>query len=325
MDKISNFGDCLYKAVSEKRSNLVAGLDPRPEDIPLTLLESARAGIDSSVHGSGREAKSNARALFTAVRRFCVELIDATQDLVCAVKPQVAFFEQMGPAGYRILGDVIARASKHGLLVISDAKRGDIGTTSDAYAKAWFAQNSTAGVPNTLKSDAITIAPYLGKDTISSFEPFFREGCGAFVLCRTSNKSARDFQDVKTAEGRVWERAAALIAEWGVNWRGESGLSSVGAVVGATYPEEGLRAREILPGAWFLVPGLGAQGGKSEDARNFTRPDGSGAVFNVSRGIMYAYKESEYARFGETGFADAARAAAEKYRAELWETCGMKY
>ncbi|MEP0814344.1 MAG: orotidine-5'-phosphate decarboxylase [bacterium] len=319
----TNFGDRLLRSVMQKKSVLVIGLDPRPEDLPSPLLSEIRSGFSPDSLGPGREDKSLARAVYTGVRKFCIEIIDSTADFACAVKPQIAFFEQLGPAGYRILGDILARARNRELIVIMDVKRGDIGTTSDAYARAWLASVTPAGVPNTLECDAVTLAPYLGWDTVASFAPYFENGKGAFVLCRTSNKSAVEFQDLKSGNERIWEKTAQLIAKWGSDKTGESGFSSIGAVTGATYPEEGRRIREILPNAWFLVPGIGAQGGKPEDARCFTRADGTGAIFNASRGVIYAYKSREYERFGEKGFADAARAAAENLRTVLWENCGI--
>jgi len=291
-----NFSDRLLAEIVRKRSTLVAGIDPRPENLPESL----------------------------SMREFCNETIDAICDIACAIKIQVAFFEQLGPAGWHYLSAVIKYAREKNLIVIVDAKRGDIGSTSEAYASGWFAEQTCTGEDNVIRADALTIAPYLGKDNFDAFEPYIEKGAGAFVLCRTSNKSAVDIQDLKVDREKVWEKVAALVSAWGDPHIGQNGLSSVGAVVGATYPEEGARVREIAPSTWFLVPGIGAQGGKAEDARNFTRDDGTGAIFNVSRGIMYAYLTKEYAHLGEKHFAEAVRASAESYRRMLWEACRMK-
>lgn len=317
----ANFADRLSAAVKLKKSVLIAGIDPRPEIIPESLMTALRDST-SPVDSTGeRQDKTDARVLYLAMRKFCFETIDAVADYVCAIKIQVAFFEQLGPAGWRHCGDIIQYARNKGLIVISDAKRGDIGTTSDAYARAWLASETPAGVGNLLQSDAVTVAPYLGRDTYSSFEPYIKLGAGTFILCRTSNKSAIDIQDLECGGMKVWEHAAKLISEWGANHVGNAGLSSVGAVAGATYPEEGARIREIAPNTILLIPGVGAQGGRPEDARRFTRQDGTGAVFNVSRGIMYAYRDREFEKFGDAGFAEAARESAKSYRDALWEHC----
>ncbi len=317
----SNFADRITTEIQRKKSVLIAGIDPRPEKLPRPLFDAMRESTPPVDSTGERQDKTDARVLYLAMRKFCFETIDAVADSVCGIKVQVAFFEQLGPAGWRHCGDVIQYAKNKGLLVIADAKRGDIGTTSDAYARAWLSAETPAGVPNILMSDAVTVAPYLGRDTFSSFEPYVSAGSGVFILCRTSNKSAIDIQDLESGGKKIWEHTASLVHEWGASHTGESGLSSVGAVAGATYPEEGAKIRAIAPNTLLLIPGLGAQGGKPEDARNFTRPDGSGAIFNVSRGILYAYSECEYEKYGEGAFADAAAAAAESYRKALWENC----
>lgn len=283
-----NFGDRLLAAVTSKRSALVLGLDPRPEFIPDKL-------------------KSDEGKIYESTKRFSTEIIDAVSDLVCAVKIQVAFFEQYGSDGYRILADIIGHARSAGLIVIADVKRGDIGSTSDAYAASWLARETPAGVPNGCLSDAVTLSPYLGRDSIDAFSRYIPEGRGLFVLCRTSNPSAPDIQDLETGNGKLWEHVASLIHTWGEDYQGKAGLSALGAVVGATYPEDGARAREILPDSWFLVPGIGAQGGRTEDAALFARQDGTGAIFSVSRGIIHAYMKEEYKELGAANFSEAAR------------------
>ena len=318
-----NFADSIHSAVISKKSVLVLGIDPRADQIPAVLLKRFAESVKCARRDGEPCDKADARVIYYALRSFCFDVIDACAEFVCAVKIQVAFFEELGPAGFRHLADVIKHARNRGLLVIADAKRGDISSTSDAYARAWFAKKTLAGVDNILRADALTIAPYLGRDTFTSFEPYCKDGAGAFILCRTSNKSAIDLQDLKSNGHNIWEKTARLIDNWGAPHIGECGLSSVGAVLGATYHEEGMIARKIAKHAWFLVPGIGTQGGQAEDARCFTRRDGLGAIFNVSRGILYAYKDKQYDSFGEEGYAEAARIAAEKYRDELWEACGI--
>ncbi len=318
------FADRIYEEVVQKKTVLVVGIDPRPDDLPKSLIDRFTEKAKNENKHTESSDKTDARIIYYALRRFCFDIIDATADLACAVKIQVAFFEQLGPAGWRHCADVIKHARSKGLLVIADTKRGDIGTTSDAYARAWLADTTPAGVENILKSDSTTVAPYLGKDTFSAFEPYIRGGAGVFVLCRTSNPSADDVQDLKSGHDYVWEHIARLINKWGSKFVGEHGFSSVGAVVGATYPEEGLIARKLAPHAWFLVPGVGTQGGKPDDARSFTRRDGLGAVFNVSRGIMYAYKDPKYKALGDCSFAESARQAAQNYRDDLWKACAVR-
>jgi orotidine-5'-phosphate decarboxylase len=321
---MKSFSDRLCEEVRSKKTVLVVGIDPRPDVLPASLIERYTKKANTETKQEENPAKVNARIIYYALRRFCFDIIDSTADLACAVKIQVAFFEQLGPAGWRHCADIIKYAHNKGLIVIADAKRGDIGTTSDAYAKAWFGDTTPAGTDNLLKSDSLTVAPYLGKDTIASFNPYIEMGAGIFVLCRTSNPSAVDVQDLKAGHECVWEHVARLISKLGDKYIGQYGLSSIGAVVGATYPEEGIIARKIAPHAWFLVPGVGAQGGKPEDARSFTRRDGLGAVFNVSRGIMYAYKEKDYKELGDANFAEAARQAASYYKDALWDACSIK-
>lgn len=319
-----SFADRLYEDILQKKSVLVVGIDPRPEDLPKSLLDRFTEKAKTESKHAESSDKTEARIVYYALRRFCFDIIDATADLACAVKIQVAFFEQLGPAGWRHCADVIKHAHSKGLIVIADAKRGDIGTTSDAYARAWLGDTTPARAVNILKSESTTVAPYLGKDTLSAFEPYITDGAGVFVLCRTSNPSAVDIQDLKSGHDFVWEHTARLINKWGSKFIGKHGFSSIGAVVGATYPEEGLIARKLAPHSWFLVPGVGAQGGKPEDARSFTRRDGLGAIFNVSRGIMYAYKDPSYKTLGDSSFAESARQAALNYRGDLWDACAIR-
>jgi orotidine-5'-phosphate decarboxylase len=277
----THFSDRLGDAVERKRSQLVVGLDPVPDALPAEL------GGD--------------------VGAFCRGIVDAVADVAVAVKPQSAFFEAHGAEGVRTFWEVCAYAREAGLLVIADAKRGDIGSTAAAYAEAF------AG-----RTDAVTVNPYLGGDSVAPFVAACREsGGGIFCLVKTSNPGSADLQESRLADGRlVWERVAELVGEWGAAERGARGLSAVGAVVGATFPAELAEARRLLPHTPFLVPGVGAQGGSAADvAAAFTAAPGS-AVISASRSVIYAYR----AAGGDWRAAAAAEAA--RLAAEIWRASG---
>ncbi len=235
----NNFADRLCEAVTKKGSCAVAGIDPRPDMLPSAI---------TSKH-------STPEAAFLA---FGKVVIDAVEPYVCAVKVQVAFYEALGLKGLGAYAKTLAYARKKGLIVIGDVKRGDIGSTVSSYAAGHLTPGSD------FEADAVTVNSYFGYDGI---EPFLdlcsKEGKGIFILLRTSNPSAKQVQDVGQQGLCLWERLAVLISQWGSDLVGESGFSSVGAVVGATYPEEALKARELAPSAILLIPGYGAQGGKA--------------------------------------------------------------
>jgi len=276
-----NFADRLFGAVLEKRSALVVGLDPVLERLPPELVEQVRPGFPGSPGYAARAA-----ALFGL---FCQDVIAAVSDAAVAVKANTAFFERFGPAGWDCLCQVCRSAKRAGLLVIADAKRGDIGHTAEAYAEALLGD-----LPDTLGPyvDAVTVNPYLGTDSV---EPFLRKarerGKGLFVLVRTSNPSAGDLQDLDCGGVPLYLRTAGLVGEWGRGVVGRLGLSSVGAVVGATAPQEAFRVREVLPRAPFLVPGYGAQGGTAAELRPCFLGGGLGAVVNASRSVLFAYEK----------------------------------
>jgi orotidine-5'-phosphate decarboxylase len=249
-----------------------------------------------------------------AVERFCRGVVDAVAPYAAAVKPQVAFFEALGAEGWSALEAVSAYARDAGLLVIADAKRGDIGSTARAYAAAYL-EPREGGPP---LADAMTVNPYLGED---SLDPFLaacrRDGAGIFVLVRTSNAGAADIQDTLLTDGnRVWQHVANLVRDWGDELVGACGLSSVGAVVGATYPRAIGEARRAMPQAILLLPGVGAQGATPADvARAFTSGPASGLV-NASRSVIYAFRE------GEPDWRAAASRAAAALASEIWAAAG---
>jgi orotidine-5'-phosphate decarboxylase len=240
----------------------------------------------------------------------CDALIAAAGPACVAVKPQVACFERLGAPGWAALDRVAAAARAAGLLVLTDGKRGDIGVTSEAYAQAHLSGASTpfGPVPG-LQADALTVNPYLGRDAL---EPFVAAGRGLFVLVRTSNAGAADLQDAELAGGeRMWERVARLVDGLG-DASATSGLSDIGAVVGATEPEHLARARELMPHAVFLLPGIGAQGGRVEDVAPAFAPGRAGGLVTASRSIARAHEQMG----GSPG--DAARAEAERLREQAW-------
>ena len=293
------FADRVGEAVDRKRSQLVVGLDPRIDLLPVELRGEA-------VRGRGAAAR--------AVERFCKGIVDAVAPYAVAVKPQVAFFEALGSDGWTALESVSRYASEVGLLVIADAKRGDIGSTARAYAAAFL---EPRGLDPPL-ADALTVNPYLGSD---SMDPFLaacrRHGAGIFCLVRTSNAGARDVQDAVLSDGTpLWRHVAGLVHEWGEDLVGERGMSSVGAVVGATVPRLIGDARRTMPQAIILLPGVGAQGATPADvARAFTSGPAS-ALVNASRSIIFAYRETE------DDWRDAAGAEAARLSAEIWAAAG---
>ena len=293
--------DRLIERITEMDAPVVAGLDPTMAHIPGFIKENAFKEYGETLEGAA-----------LAVKRFNFALIDALADIVPAVKPQAAMYEQFGIPGMMVYRDTIAYAHEKGLIVIGDVKRGDIGSTSAAYANAHIGQIAVGEAQYApFDEDFCTVNPYLGSDGI---RPFL-EACeeydrGIFVLAKTSNPSSGEFQD-RLIDGRpLYEHVAEKIAAWGEDLIGTCGWSEVGAVAGATYPEVIKTLREIMPHTFLLVPGYGAQGAGAAELAPCFDADGLGAIVNSSRGIIAAYKKDEYARFGEEGFADAARQAA---------------
>jgi orotidine-5'-phosphate decarboxylase len=295
------FADRLADAVQRKRTQLVVGLDPLVDMLPVELRGEAAAGRPQAA---------------SAVERFCTGIVDAVAPYVAAVKPQAAFFEALGSDGWRALERVSAYAREVGLLVIVDAKRGDVGSTSRAYATA-FLERRGAEPP---LADALTVSPYLGRD---SLDPFLaacrRDGAGLFLLVRTSNPGAAELQDAALSDGRPqWRQVAELVDSWGEDLVGACGLSSVGAVVGATVPRIVGEARREMPRAIILLPGVGAQGASPGDvARAFTSGPSS-ALVNASRSVIYAYRDAPSGDWRAAAGAEAARLQSAVWTAAGW-------
>lgn len=290
-----NFGDRLASSVRAKRSAVCVGLDPRWENLPQCLRGTANA--------------RDLQAVSKITRQFCCEVIDAVVDLVPIIKPQAAFFEQLGPHGMLCLHDVIQYGSQKGLLVLLDGKRGDIGTTAQAYADGYLGANSAWGC------DALTVNAYLGEDTL---EPFTNRcaasGTGIFVLVKTSNPGSAYLQDLPGPTGHIYDRVAQTVETLAAASRGESGYGSVGAVTGATYPEQLARLRASMPSAWLLIPGYGAQGAGAAEVRGGFDARGLGAIVNSSRGIIFAYGSGQAAPID---WQSSVRRAAEQMNQEL--------
>ena len=291
-----HFADSLMAAILRVGNPVCVGIDPRPEDLPGGFLD----GFPGDRGGVAR-----------ALEEFGRGVVDVVAPLVPAVKFQAAFYEAYGPEGVAALHATASHAREAGLIVLMDGKRNDIGSTAEAYARAYLGK---VPVGETFEPswdvDALTVNPYLGTDGISPFvKVATREGKGIFVLVRTSNASAREFQDL-IADGRpIYRHVAERLAGWASPHRGESGYSSVGAVVGATYPSELAELREALPGVPFLVPGYGTQGGSASDVAPAFDSNGLGALVNNSRGITFAYrKPAAVAKFGDDWRAAIAQA-----------------
>lgn len=293
-----NFADRMAAAVRKTGSVTCVGLDPRKASLPAPLRDSVADSPDGWA---------------AAYTQFCTEIIDVVSDLVPCVKPQAAFFEQLGPAGMIALGEVIAHARRAGLIVITDGKRNDIGSTATAYADAYLGDTSPWG------SDSLTVSPYLGRDSLEPFvEVCDQREAGIFVLVKTSNPGGGLLQDRATDGQTVYQRVAELVTELNANRLGESGYGPVGTVVGATYPEQLAEMRAAMPGSWILVPGFGAQGGGAADVMAGFDSEGLGAVVNSSRHIIFAHQRPEFQeRFGDAKWQDAVAAATREMNDQL--------
>ncbi|MHB8957520.1 MAG: orotidine-5'-phosphate decarboxylase [Pirellulaceae bacterium] len=291
---MTHFADRLAAAIKRCGNPVMVGLDPRFESLPASLRE--------------RCDSRNLPGVAEAYTLFCRDVIDVVAPLVPVVKPQAAFFEQLGPAGMSALADVIAYASGEGLLVVIDGKRNDIGTTATAYAEAYLGSSP----PSAWGGDALTVSPYLGADSLEPFlELAMQRDAGIFVLVKTSNPGGGLFQDLKFDNGQaLYHRVAGFVQQAAHRTCGACGYGAVGAVVGATYPQQLAELRQAMPNTWFLVPGYGAQGAGARDVRDAFAGDGLGAVVNNSRGIIFAYQRGEYAeRFEASQWQRAVEAA----------------
>jgi orotidine-5'-phosphate decarboxylase len=290
------FAQKLCTAIQKKQSAVCVGLDPQWAKLPLFLTQKFK-----KEYPSGREAAARAYLEFNK------GIIDATSDLVVAVKPQMAYYEELGSLGWWAFEETCAYAAQKGLLVIADGKRNDIGSTAETYARAFFG-GEMAGEQFETSVDALTVNGYLGLDGI---QPFLKacgeKDKGLFVLVKTSNPSSGDLQDRVTVDEKISiaELMGHFVESWGSDLVDESGYSSVGAVVGATFPQEAKKLRAIMPNSFFLVPGYGAQGGAAEDVKPCFNSDGLGALVVNARGILYAFAEGQPS-LGEN-YAEAAR------------------
>lgn len=298
--------DVLVSKIKEKKNPSVAGLDPKLEYVPEFIREKVFSELGKNLCAAGE-----------ALWQFNKALIDALYDIVPAVKPQSAFYEMYGLPGEEALKKTVDYAKSKGLYVILDVKRNDIGSTAQAYSSAYLGRVDIAGEEaEALNVDSVTVNPYLGTDGVLPFiNDCVKYNKSIFTLVKTSNPSSGELQDLICEDGkRIYEKVAELVNKWGENTIGTSGYTAVGAVVGATYPEQSVILRKLMPKSYFLVPGYGAQGGGAKDVVNCFNSDGLGAIVNSSRGIMCAYKKSE--RPIEE-FALAARDEAIRMRDEL--------
>ena len=290
----------IDRLVENIKKTIVVGLDPMLAYVPEHIKTEAYREYGETLEGAA-----------DAIWQFNKGIVDATYDIIPAVKPQIAMYEQFGIPGLIAFKKTVDYCKEKGLVVIGDIKRGDIGSTSTAYAvghlgKVQVGYNTYAG----FDEDFVTVNPYLGTDGVKPFVDVCKEeNKGIFVLVKTSNPSSGEFQD-KIVDGKpLYELVGRMVDTWGSEVIGKSGYSAVGAVVGATYPEMGRVLRDIMPKSYILVPGYGAQGGKAKDLVHYFNEDGLGAIVNSSRGIIAAYKQDKYASFGPEAYADASRQA----------------
>lgn len=297
----------LVANIKKTGAPIVVGLDPMLNYIPEQVQEKAFAEYGETLEGAAE-----------AIWQFNKEIVDKTYDLIPAVKPQIAMYEQFGLPGLAAFKKTVDYCKEKGLVVIGDIKRGDIGSTSAAYAVGHIGKvkvGSKTYAP--FDEDFVTVNPYLGSDGVNPFLDVCKEEKkGIFVLVKTSNPSSGEFQDQKIDGRPLYELVGEKVAAWGSEVMGDE-YSYVGAVVGATYPEMGKVLRKVMPKAYILVPGYGAQGGKGKDLVHFFNEDGLGAIVNSSRGIIAAYKQEQYAKFGAENFGDASRAAVETMIADI--------
>ncbi|MBP3603114.1 MAG: orotidine-5'-phosphate decarboxylase [Lachnospiraceae bacterium] len=299
----------LVNKIKQTGAPIVVGLDPMMKFVPEHIQKKAFADFGETLEGAAE-----------AIWQYNKVLIDNIYDSVPAVKPQIAMYEQFGIPGMIAFKKTVDYCKEKDLVVIGDVKRGDIGSTSEAYAvghlgKVQVGSQSYYG----FDEDFATVNPYLGSDGINPFIKVCKEeNKGLFILVKTSNPSSGEFQDrvLKDTDKPLYEMVGEQVAKWGEEHMGDT-YSYIGAVVGATYPEMGKVLRKVMPKSYILVPGYGAQGGKGADLVHFFNEDGLGAIVNSSRGIIAAYQQEKYASFGAENFGDAARAAVEDMKADI--------
>ncbi len=297
----------LVTKIQKTNAPIVVGLDPMLNYIPKHIQKKSFEEYGETLEGAA-----------DAIWQFNKEIVDATYDLIPAVKPQIAMYEQFGIEGLKAFQKTVDYCHEKDLIVIGDVKRGDIGSTSAAYAVGHLGKVRVGEKTySAFNEDFATVNPYLGTDGIKPFVDVCKEEKkGLFILVKTSNPSSGEFQD-RFIDGKpLYELVGEKVAEWGADHMGDS-YSYIGAVVGATYPEMGKVLRKVMPKSFILVPGYGAQGGKGADLVHFFNEDGLGAIVNSSRGIIAAYKQEQYAKFGEEHFAEASRAAVEAMIADI--------
>lgn len=298
--------DLLIEKIKEKENPTVIGLDPRYNMIPNTIKEKYSKDING---------------VCDAILEYNKRLIDATYDIIPAVKPQIAFYEMYGIKGIEVFKKTCEYAKEKGMVVIADIKRGDIGTTAAAYSKAFLGETEIEeNLYSAFDVEFVTVNPYLGSDGIIPFiEDCKKYNKGIFILVKTSNKSSGELQDIKTEDGKeLYIKVAELVNTWGNELIGEYGYSSVSSVVGATYPEQLSKLRDIMPNSYFLIPGYGAQGGKAEDIALGFDDKGLGGIVNASRSLMFAYKLDRWKNiYSEEDFEQATRKEAIRMRDEL--------
>lgn len=297
----------LIEKIKKTNAPIVVGLDPMLNYVPDHIQKRAYAEFGETLEGAAE-----------AIWQFNKAIVDATYDLIPAVKPQVAMYEQFGLEGMKAFKKTVDYCHEKGLVVIGDVKRGDIGSTSEAYAVGHLGKVQVGSKRfYGFDEDFATVNPYLGSDGIKPFIKVCKEeNKGLFILVKTSNPSSGEFQD-RLIDGRpLYEWVGEQVDAWGKEHMGES-YSYIGAVVGATYPEQGKILRKVMPKTFILVPGYGAQGGRGKDLVHFFNEDGLGAIINSSRGIIAAYKQEAYAKFGAENFADASRQAVKDMIADI--------
>jgi orotidine-5'-phosphate decarboxylase len=301
----SNFIDQLAGRIQQLGSPVVVGLDPRWRQLP------------ESLQSPGADSRDAMAAAYTY---FCNSISDVVAPLVPAVKVQAAFFEELGPPGMAAMANVITHAQARGLLVILDGKRNDIGSTAEAYARAYLGRDSA------WRADALTVSPYLGDDSLIPFvEAATESNAAIFVLVKTSNPGGGMLQNLTCDGHTIYARVAAHVEKLASDSAGSCGYGAVGAVVGATYPEQLAELRAAMPHTWFLVPGFGSQGGTAADVAAAFDDRGLGAIVNNSRGIIFAHERPEYAeRFGAARWQDAVDAATRQMIAELAAVVSFK-